>query len=346
MCAGACAIRAGHWRVYTLKLDLGLETIFRLKFTHFKHLGDQVAIAIESARLIRENETRRKQLEETNEELKAAQRRLKELLGTRTKKLNAARRKLRSQRDTLNSHFGFQGLVGTSSKMRRVYSLIERICDTDVPVLITGESGTGKEVVARAIHTASVRKKEKFLGINCGAIPEHLLEAELFGHKRGAFTGADRDKKGLILEAGAGTVLLDEIGEMPEKMQAGLLRVLQENRVLPLGGTEEAPVEARFIFATNRDLEEQVASGRFREDLYYRIHVVEVNLPPLRERPEDIPPLVDYFLSLFAARYRREKGTLHRKALRRLTEYDWPGNVRQLEHVLLNALGTGREPRA
>jgi transcriptional regulator with PAS, ATPase and Fis domain len=173
--------------------------------------------------------------------------------------------------------------------------------------------------------------------VNCGAIPEHLLESELFGHVRGAFTGADRERKGLFREGEGGSVLLDEIGEMPHKMQAGMLRVLQDRKVRPVGGAEEESVDVRLMFATNRDLSAMVKDGSFREDLYYRIHVVEVRLPPLRERVEDIPQLVDYFLGLFSARYKREKGTLTRGAMRRLSAFDWPGNVRQLEHVLLNA---------
>jgi DNA-binding NtrC family response regulator len=277
------------------------------------------------------------ELAETNSKLEAAQEHLRELLGERTQKLKLARRRLRDARDTLYGHFGYQGLVGTSAAMRRLYSLIDRVKDTDVPVLICGESGTGKEVASRAVHRASERNKEPFLGINCGAIPEHLLESELFGHVRGAFTGADRERKGLIREAGRGTVLLDEIGEMPHKMQASLLRVLQERKVRPVGGTTELDIDCRFIFATHRNLRQMVDQGRFREDLYYRIVVVELQIPSLRQHVEDIPPLVDYFLGLFAARYKREKKTLTRGALRRLQNHDWPGNVRQLEHVLLNA---------
>ncbi len=310
---------------------------FEKELPMLRAFADQVAIAIETARLVGENQRRADELEKTNSELEEAQEELRELLGHRTKKLNAARRKLRDARDTLYSHFGYQGLVGTSDTMRRVYSLIERVKDTDVPILITGESGTGKEVVARAIHNASERSKKKFLGVNCGAIPEHLLESELFGNVKGAFTGADKERKGLIREGEGGTVLLDEIGEMPQKMQAGLLRVLQDRKVRPVGGTDEETVDVRFIFATNRDLEAMVKAGTFREDLYYRIHVVEVALPPLRDRVEDVPQLVDFFLGIFSARYKREKGTLSRAAMRRLTAFSWPGNVRQLEHVLLNA---------
>ncbi|MEZ4220877.1 MAG: sigma 54-interacting transcriptional regulator [Polyangiaceae bacterium] len=310
---------------------------FENELPMLRAFADQVAIAIETARLIGENKRRADELSQTNAELEEAQERLRELLGDRTKKLNAARRKLRDARDTLYSHFGYQGLVGTSDAMRRVYALIDRVKDTDVPILITGESGTGKEVVARAIHNASQRSKKRFLGVNCGAIPENLLESELFGNVKGAFTGADRERKGLLREGEGGTVLLDEIGEMPQKMQAGLLRVLQERTVRPVGGTQEEPVDIRLIFATNRELEAMVKQGTFREDLYYRIHVVEVALPALRDRVEDIPQLVDYFLGIFSARYKREKGVVSRAAMRRLAAFAWPGNVRQLEHVLLNA---------
>ena len=202
--------------------------------------------------------------------------------------------------------------------MRRVYALIDRVKDTDVPVLVTGESGTGKEVVARAIHQAGPRAKKPFVGVNCGAIPANLLESELFGHVRGAFTGADRDRKGLFREAEGGTLLLDEIGEMPLKMQAGLLRVLQEKTRAPrrrrAGGAGRRARHRRDATATSSEM---VADGTFREDLFYRLHVVEVRVPPLRERVEDIPPLIDHFLSLFAARYRRERKSVSRDALRR-----------------------------
>jgi transcriptional regulator with PAS, ATPase and Fis domain len=191
--------------------------------------------------------------------------------------------------------------------------------------------------VAKAIHAAGQRARAPFLGVNCGAIPENLLESELFGHVRGAFTGADRDRKGLFREAEHGTLLLDEIGELPLKMQTGLLRVLQERTVRPVGATNEEPVQTRVIAATNRDLQVMVESGAFREDLYYRLNVVDVRVPSLRERSEDIPPLINHFLSIFAARYRRERKSVERAALRKLSSYEWPGNVRQLEHVLLNA---------
>ncbi len=306
--------------------------------------ADQVAIALENARLINENKARADALAGANSALEEAQERLRELLDGRTEQLKRARQKLRDAREALYGHFGYQGLVGTSEVMRRVYALIDRVRDTDVPVLITGESGTGKEVVARAIHSASARSKARTLGVNCGAIPENLLESELFGHVKGAFTGADRDRKGLLRDCQGGSILLDEIGEMPLKMQASLLRVLQERKVRPVGGNREEDIDVRLLFATNRDLSRMVADGRFREDLYYRIHVVEVRVPALRERPDDIPQLVDYFLGLFAARYKREKNGLTKQALQRLGQYSWPGNVRQLENVLLNAWVMSEDP--
>ncbi len=311
--------------------------LFHAELPTLMAFADQAAIAIENAHLVTENAKRADELAKANAELTKAHARLEELLGHRTAQLESTRRDLASTRAVLRSHFGYHGLVGTSAKMRRVYALIDRIKDMDVPVLITGESGTGKEVVARAIHGSGARAKKPFTGLNCGAIPEHLLESELFGHVRGAFTGADRDRKGLFRETEGGTILLDEIGEMPAKMQAGLLRVLQEKLVRPVGGTREERVEVRVIAATNRDLLRMVDEGAFREDLYYRLHVVEVNIPALRERTEDIPVLIDHFLQIFAARYRRERKTITRDALRFLCECPWPGNVRQLENALLNA---------
>jgi len=310
---------------------------FREELPTLAAFADQAAIAIEGARLIDENRRRAEELFVANEELVEAKDKLAEALGRRTEQLHSARRDLKQARAELRSHFGYAGLVGTSNAMRRLYALIERVRDTDVPVIITGESGTGKEVVARAIHVAGTRAKQPFLGVNCGAIPANFLESELFGHVRGAFTGAERDRKGLFREAENGTILLDEIGEMPHKMQAGLLRVLQERTVRPVGGVKEETCNARVVAATNRDLGHMVAEGTFREDLYYRLHVVELKVPALRDRADDIPALIDHFLTLFSARHKRERKTIERDAVRRLQAFDWPGNVRQLEHVLLNA---------
>ena len=310
---------------------------FREELPTLAAFADQAAIAIEGARLIEENRLRAEELEVANQELMEAKDKLAEALGRRTEQLHNVRRDLKQARAELRSHFGYAGLVGTSAAMRKLYALIERVRDADVPVLITGESGTGKEVVAKAVHISGERAKQPFLGVNCGAIPANLLESELFGHVRGAFTGAERDRKGLFREAENGSILLDEIGEMPTKMQAGLLRVLQEKTVRPVGGVKEETCNARVIAATNRDLSQMVAEGTFREDLFYRLHVVELKIPALRERSDDIPALIDHFLTLFSARHKREKKTLERTAVRRLQSYDWPGNVRQLEHVLLNA---------
>ncbi len=299
--------------------------------------ADQAAVAIESARLFTENRDRAEALARANAELAAARDELAGRLGKRTEQLAEVRRDLRQVRAGLRSHFGYAGLIGTSGAMRRVYALMDRVKDTDVALLITGESGTGKEMVARALHATGPRAKRPFVGINCAAIPANLLESELFGSVRGSFTGADRDRRGLFREADGGTLLLDEVGEMPQKMQSGLLRVLQERTVRPVGASKEEPVDVRVISATHRDLQAMVAAGAFREDLFYRLQVVEVRVPPLRDRIEDIPPLIDHFLTRFSARYQRDRKTVSRPALHKLSAFGWPGNVRQLEHVLLGA---------
>jgi transcriptional regulator with GAF, ATPase, and Fis domain len=310
---------------------------FEAELPTLSAFADQAAIAIENARLLEENRARADELAKANLELQAARDKLAGLLDRKTEQLETVRRDLKQARAELRSHFGYGGLVGTSAPMRRLYALLERLKDADVPVLVTGESGTGKEVVAKAVHLQSPRAKMPFLGVNCGAIPANLLESELFGHVKGAFTGAERDKKGLFREADGGTLLLDEIGEMPLKMQTSLLRVLQEGAVRPLGGAKEESVSVRVIAATNRDLAAMVHEQTFREDLYYRLHVIELKIPPLRDRSDDIPALIDHFLSLFSARHRRDRKSIARDAVRRLVGYEWPGNVRQLEHVLLNA---------
>ncbi|MFN3466245.1 MAG: sigma-54 interaction domain-containing protein [Candidatus Brocadiales bacterium] len=207
--------------------------------------------------------------------------------------------------------------------------------------MIQGESGTGKELIARAIHQQSPRNKNRFLGINAAALPENLLEAELFGYKKGAFTGADYDKKGLLLQASQGTFFLDEIGSMSLAFQSKLLRVIQEMEVIPVGATEPLKIDVRFISATNTDLEKAVKDGTFREDLYYRLNVVRINVPPLRERKEDIPLLAGHFLEKWAEG--EERKGLTPGALRRLMEYDWPGNVRELENVIQRAMLVAEE---
>lgn len=234
-------------------------------------------------------------------------------------------------------------LIGSSPAIEAVRALIARIAGADSTVLITGESGTGKEVVARAIHRVSPRTDRPFIGVNCAAIPSELLESELFGHVRGAFTGADRSRRGLIEAAEGGTLFLDEIGDMPPEMQAKLLRVLQERRIRRIGGTEEIPVDVRIITATHRDLQALVREARFREDLFYRIHVIHVRVPALRQRRGDIPALAATFAERHAARMGRRIAGATPDFLEALTNYGWPGNVRQLENVIERAVALGSE---
>lgn len=227
-------------------------------------------------------------------------------------------------------------LIGQSKAVLEIKDLIDKVADTPATVLIQGESGTGKEVVARLLHLKSSRAKKPFVAINCAAIPENLLESELFGYERGAFTGAVGRKKGKFEVAGRGTVFLDEIGEMSSHMQAKLLRVLQEKVFERIGGNEAVKLEARIIVATNRDLRRSVQEGSFREDLYYRLQVIPVHLPPLRERREDIPGLVEFFLKRFD--YRRRISSVSPQALELLCKYNWPGNIRELENTMERAV--------
>ena len=229
---------------------------------------------------------------------------------------------------------GLGPVVGVSRKMRALFDLVARIGKTTSTVLITGESGTGKELVARAIHTASSRSGHAFISINCGAMPENLLESELFGHERGAFTGAVKEKKGLFHEAEGGTLFLDEIGETSLTMQVKLLRSLQERVVRRVGGNTEEPIDVRIICATNKDLQKKVSEGTFREDLYYRINVIPVALPPLRERRDDIAPLVKHFLKKVSTDQGVAEKRITTEAMRLLESYAWPGNVRELENLI------------
>jgi two-component system response regulator HydG len=226
--------------------------------------------------------------------------------------------------------------------MQQVYELIHQVADTDASVLVTGESGTGKELVARALHDRSERKRQPFVPINCAAIPENLLESELFGHARGAFTGASDDRKGLFEQARAGTVFLDEIGEMRSDMQAKLLRVLQEMSVRPVGSTRQVPLLARVVAATNVDLEAATRRGEFREDLFYRLNVVQIHVPPLRLRERDVLLLAEHFISASAQRNQKEILGLRPAAAESLLRYDWPGNVRQLQNWMERAVTLAR----
>jgi two-component system, NtrC family, response regulator AtoC len=241
------------------------------------------------------------------------------------------------QRDVSRA-VGDRPIVAASPPMIELLELLERAAEYKATVLLTGESGTGKEVLARAIHAQSGRRHQAFVAVNCGAIPEALLESELFGHARGAFTGADRARRGLFVEADGGTLFLDEIGELPPALQVKLLRVLQEEEVRPIGEAKPRSVDVRVIAATSRDLEREVAAGRFREDLFYRLDVFRVRVPPLRERREDVPLLVDHFIHHFRETLGRPVRTIADDALDRLLEHAWPGNVRELENVIERAM--------
>jgi serine/threonine-protein kinase PknK len=299
--------------------------------------GDQVALAMENSRLIETLRARSRELELAQGKLEGLLEERGRQLDQRTEQLEKVERDLATARRALEAPHGFPGLIGESPAMRRVFHLVRRVLDADVPVVLVGESGTGKEVVAKAIHEHGPRKKGRFVALNCGAFPEGLIESELFGHTRGAFTGAVRDKKGVFVEAEGGTLLLDEVGDMPAKMQTDLLRTLQERKVRPLGSSREVSIDARVIVATQSPLGTLVEQGKFREDLYYRLSVVEIPIPALRERLDDLPLLVDHFLTAFAARYATNKKSVSRDAMRFLMTLPWPGNVRQLEHAILNA---------
>jgi two-component system response regulator AtoC len=248
------------------------------------------------------------------------------------------RREVARLRKEVGQLTGTEGVVGSSAGMREVLELANRVAPFPSTVLITGESGSGKEAIARTIHRSSPRNPRAFVAVNCGAIPENLLESELFGHEKGAFTGADRAREGVFEEADGGTLFLDEIGELPLALQVKLLRAVQERTIRRVGGTGERAVDVRVLAATARDLIEEVKSGRFRDDLFYRINVVQIHVPPLRTRPEDIPLLAEHFLRMHARRLHIDSPELTRSVLPVLAAYPWPGNVRELENVLERAL--------
>jgi two-component system response regulator AtoC len=234
-------------------------------------------------------------------------------------------------------------IVAQSPGMKQVLDLVRRAATADTPVLLTGESGTGKELLARALHSGSPRSSRPFLAVNCSAIPETLLESQLFGHRRGAFTDAREDRRGLLMEAQGGTVLLDEIGDMPASLQAKILRTLQEKEVHPLGAPAPIKVDVRIVAATHRDLEALVAEGRFRHDLYYRLNVITIRVPPLRERMDDLVPLIAHFLEKHGRRLGRSGCALSPEAMEALLRHSWPGNARELENVIERALVLGRD---
>ncbi|MBK8998938.1 MAG: sigma-54-dependent Fis family transcriptional regulator [Myxococcales bacterium] len=259
------------------------------------------------------------------------------------------RKRLREQARDLSAALGniahFDRLVGKSAAMQQLFELLERAAGSDATVLITGESGTGKELAARAVHAKSARKSGRFVAVNCGAIPETLIEAELFGHVKGAFTGAVGDRRGLFEEAHGGTLLLDEVGDLPLSMQVKLTRVLQEHSVRRVGESQERRVDVRVVAATNADLKAAVGAGRFREDLFYRLNVFPVRLPPLRERREDIPVLAAHFVDRHRGRYGGGVDGFAPEALSALVRHDWPGNVRELENAIERALAVIDGPR-
>ncbi|MGE3540419.1 MAG: sigma-54-dependent transcriptional regulator [Candidatus Tectimicrobiota bacterium] len=244
----------------------------------------------------------------------------------------------RQLRQAVEERYTFGQLLGKSAAMQRLFTLLERLAATSSTVLIQGESGTGKELVARALHYNGLRRRQPFVPVNCAAMPEGLFESELFGHTRGAFTGAQIARRGLFLEASRGTIFLDEIGEMPLGMQAKLLRVLEQRQIRPVGSDREVEVDVRVLAATNQDLDVAVQQSKFREDLYYRLKVMLVRVPPLRERREDIPFLAETFLQRQVAANRLTPRRFTRQALRALEQHDWPGNVRELSHVIERAV--------
>jgi two-component system response regulator PilR (NtrC family) len=255
------------------------------------------------------------------------------------KLLSAENKRLRTE---LSTQAKRRVLIGTSAAMQRVYDLMAQVAPTRTSVLVCGESGTGKELVARGIHDLSDRREKPFVAINCGAIPENLLESELFGHVKGAFTGAVQNKPGLFEVAHGGTLFLDEVGELPQTLQVKLLRAIQEKVIRRVGGNADSAVDVRIVTATNRDLHAESQAGRFREDLYYRLNVIQLGLPPLRERKEDVPLLVQHFLEKYAREQGKPGCQLSESALARILAYDFPGNVRELENTIERAVALAR----
>ena len=240
-------------------------------------------------------------------------------------------------RKEIQRNFDFTNIVGKSPAIKKIYDMIQTVAETDTTVLITGKSGTGKELVARALHYNSRRKQKPLISVNCGTITENLIESELFGHKKGSFTGAISDKEGLVKAADGGSLFLDEISELPLQLQVRLLRVLQEKEYTPVGSTASLTVNVRFIASTNRDLKVEVAEGRFREDLYYRLNIVEIHLPSLKEREEDIPLLADHFLDKYRTELNKNIKGIDSDAMRALIGYEWKGEIRELENIIERA---------
>ncbi len=345
----AAPIRAGDRAVGALYLDnrLAAGRFTAADAELLLGLSDQVAVALEGARLVEELRQKTALLEAQAVALEARRAEVEALARRQSDAIGELEAEVRRQRGALGGPAAFGEVLGRSAAMRALFALLERVARSPLDVLIRGESGTGKELVARAIHREGPRRDGPFVAINCAAIPSALLESELFGHARGAFTGADRDREGLFVSASGGTLLLDEVGEMPLEMQAKLLRALQEREVLPLGARRAVGFDVRVLAATHRDLAGEIAAGRFREDLYYRLAVVEVEVPPLRERPDDVAPLAEAILARVAAQHDASPPRLTIAALEALEAHPWPGNVRQLTNALARAwlMSDGRRIR-
>ncbi len=294
--------------------------------------ADQASLALERVRLIEDNQRVNQNLEQANAQLKHALRHQSQALDSLSEGLGHGGFALAHE---------YPSIIGRGRVMRAMLAILDRVVEGDFPVLLLGESGTGKELVAAALHQNSPRAKGPFIGVNCGAIAEGLLESELFGVVKGAFTGAVKDRAGLIEAASGGVLFLDEVGEMSLGLQAKLLRVLQERRVRRVGGNQEIAIDSRIVSATNRELSREVAAGRFREDLYYRLKVVQIEVPPLRERREDLPILVEHFLVQLSAEGTRKKPVLTPECMERLLAHDWPGNVRELSNEITRMFALG-----
>ena len=299
--------------------------------------ADQAAVALRNAELHTENEKRLKELTMAKAEVEELNRILSDRVAQTSAELMEVREQVMRDLDAAPLKYSYANIIGASKPMRDVFHLLDRVTDSDVPVLIQGESGTGKELVARAIHFNGARKTAPFISENCAAIPETLLESELFGYKKGSFTGATADKKGLFEAANGGTLFLDEIGDMPMNMQKKLLRVLQEREVRRVGGSRAVAINVRILAASNQDLRRLCDEGKFREDLFYRLNVITVNLPPLRERREDLPLLIEHFLGEISETTGRAPRTVSEEAMSALQAYHWPGNVRELRNEVMRA---------
>ncbi len=299
--------------------------------------ADQAAIALRNAELHEENANRLDELEQAKTEVEELNRILADRVAKTSAELQEVKEHVRREQDEAPIKYSYSNIIGKSRRMRELFLLLDKVTDSDVPVLIQGESGTGKELVARAIHHNGPRKNGPFVSENCAAIPETLLESELFGYKKGAFTGAHADKKGLFEVANGGTLFLDEIGDMAMSMQKKLLRVLQNGEIRPVGGERVITVTVRILAASNQDLRRLCKEGKFREDLLYRLNVITVELPPLRERREDIPLLVEKFMGEFVSSNKTQPRTISEDAIEALQAHDWPGNVRELRNEVHRA---------